>query len=190
MSKQPGTDDYVKMLAAIQADERYQQNLDWGKPRHGHPEGTVRAHIADLERNLNRLRHKLTEIEVAQLRLLIHTHDTFKPDATPGVRINDPRSHASLAQQFLAEYCDDEQLLTIIQYHDEPYALWLQFANKAACDHERFRNLMDRIADWDLFLAFLVIDGCNPGKDRSPLFWMFQEVSGKVESRFTAGDIL
>ena len=42
--------DYSAICEAILADPCYQGNLDWGKARHGHPEGTVRAHIADLER--------------------------------------------------------------------------------------------------------------------------------------------
>ena len=44
--------DYESVLDRIRADERYQRNLDWGRPRKGHPEGTVRRHIAELEHNL------------------------------------------------------------------------------------------------------------------------------------------
>src|SRR6516225_8855630 len=115
---------YQTILDAIIADPRYQRNLDWGKPRRGHPEGTVRAHIAELERNLDRLAPRLSEEEHGKLRLLIHTHDTFKGEAESGVAITDPRSHASLARAFLAGHCDDADLLAMVQYHDEPYALW------------------------------------------------------------------
>ena len=181
--------DYTQVLQAIQADERYQHNLDWGKPRKGHPEGTIRGHIADLEKNLWRLRHRLSEVECAKLRLLIHTHDTLKPEATQGVAINDPRSHASLARNFLAEYCADEDLLTIVQYHDEPYALWKQFEAKGSWDPQRMQRLLDGIADWNLFLAFLIIDGGGAGKTREPLIWFFDHISDKINSRITAQDI-
>ena len=73
--------DYAAILDAIRADPRYRKNLDWGEPREGHPEGTIRAHIEELERNLDRLRPKLSDEQVGALRLLIHTHDTFKPDS-------------------------------------------------------------------------------------------------------------
>jgi hypothetical protein len=39
-------------------------------------------------------------------------------------------------------------------------------------------------------LAFNIIDGCTKGKSREPLVWLFKEVGGKVETEFTATDIL
>ncbi|MCE9552335.1 MAG: hypothetical protein K8T91_03030 [Planctomycetes bacterium] len=182
--------DYPKILRAVQANERYQGNLDWGKARKGHPEGTVRSHIADLERNLHRLRRKLTDTENDKLRILIHTHDAFKAEATGGVPIRDSRSHASLARKFLAQYCSDDELLTIVQYHDEPYALWQRVVGGGTCDEQRLMELIGRIKQWDLFLAFLIIDGCNEGKTREPLYWFFEQIYGKVDSRFSREDIL
>ena len=41
------------------------------------------------------------------MRLLVHTHDSFKSESEMGVPITDPKSHASLACAFLAGYCDD-----------------------------------------------------------------------------------
>jgi len=181
---------YQTAFDAIVQDPRYQANLDWGKPRSGHPEGSVRAHIAELERNLRALRHKLDDTEHAKLKLLIHTHDTFKAEATAGVAITDPRSHASLARAFLAEFCDDADLQAMVQYHDEPYALWRQFEHKGSYNEKRFDALLNAIRDWNLFLAFNIIDGCTEGKGRAPLQWLFAFLQGKVESRFTAADIL
>jgi hypothetical protein len=182
--------DYKSALAAIVQDPRYQRNLDWGQPRPGHPEGTVRAHVAELERNLESIRGRLMETDYWKLKLLIYTHDTFKAHAKPTVPIADPASHASLARAFLAEYCDDSDLLAIVQYHDEPYALWQRFKSKGNCNSDRFASLLNAIPDWDLFLAFNIIDGCTAGKSREPLRWFFGEVCGKVASRFTAADIL
>ena len=151
--------DYERILHRIQQSERYQRNLDWGKPRKGHPEGTVRAHIRELEQNLDALSSRLSDAEIWKLRILIHVHDTFKADAHPGVPIRDGRSHASLARRFLEEFCDDESLLAIIQYHDEPYALWHQAKARGHCDKDRLENLLLEITDWNLYLAFLIIDG-------------------------------
>jgi hypothetical protein len=50
--------------------------------------------------------------------------------------------------------------------------------------------LLSAIADWNLFLAFNIIDGCTPGKSRDSLRWWFGEVAGKVESKFTRSDII
>jgi hypothetical protein len=178
------------MFESIIADPRYQSNLDWGEARPGHPEGTVRAHIAEVEQNLKTLEPKLSESEYWKLKILVHTHDSFKADAKRGVPIEHPRSHASLARAFLAEFCDDDDLLAMVQYHDEPFALWRQFDTKGSHNYERMTTLIRTINDWDIFLAFNIIDGCTEGKTRQPLLWFLVEVSGKIASRFSVADIL
>jgi hypothetical protein len=121
--------DYHKIIQQITADRRYLANLDWGEARPGHPEGTVRAHIAEIEPNLEILRPKLTDEDCCKLKLLIHTHDSFKAESQLGVPILNPKSHASLARAFLATHCDDADLLAMVQFHDEPFALYRQFEN-------------------------------------------------------------
>jgi hypothetical protein len=182
--------NHESALQAIMQDPRYLAALDWGQPRRGHPEGTVRAHIAELEENLGRLADRLSEEDVWKLKLLIHTHDTFKKDAERGVAITHPASHASLARAFLAEFCADEDLLVMVQYHDEPFALWRKFSGAGHLDDRRFEQLLGRIRDWNLFLAFQIVDGCTAGKDRAALAWLFEQVKGRVESRFGVGDLL
>jgi len=182
--------NYEPIFDLIAAHPRYQQNLDWGKARRGHPEGTVRAHIAELERNLEALKPRLSPNDYWRLKLLVHTHDLFKREAERGVPITHPKSHASLARAFLAEFCDDPDLLAMVQYHDEPYALFRQFTFKDAYNQQRFAALLSNIKDWNLFLAFTIVDGCTAGKEREPLRWLFDQVAGRVESTFTAADIL
>jgi hypothetical protein len=182
--------DYRAVFHAIVADPRYQGNLDWGEARPGHPEGSVRAHIAEIERNLEALRSKLSEADYWKLKVLLHTHDSFKRDAEQGVPITHAKSHASLARAFLAEFCDDEDLLAMVQYHDEPFALWRQAQAKGSYNAERWAALLRAIRDWNLFLAFNIIDGCTEGKSREPLRWLFEQAAGKVDSSITAADIL
>jgi hypothetical protein len=50
--------------------------------------------------------------------------------------------------------------------------------------------MLNAIKDWNLFLAFNIIDGCTPGKSREPLRWLFGEVAGQVQSNFTEMDII
>jgi len=78
----------------------------------------------------------------------------------------------------------------MVQYHDEPFALWRQFASRGKFNQERLNALLTSIRDWNLFLAFNIVDGCTEGKDRNNLRWFFQQVAGKVESKFTEVDIL
>lgn len=182
--------DYRKVFGQITNDPRYQRNLDWGQARPGHPEGTVRAHIAEVERNLEALRARVSEVDYWRLKVLIHTHDSFKAEAERSAPITSARSHASLARAFLAEFCQDAEMLATVQFHDEPFALWRQFVAKGELNQERMTGLLTGIRDWDLFLAFLLADGCTEGKSREPLRWFFQQVAGRVRSQFTEADIL
>ncbi|MFQ5931351.1 MAG: hypothetical protein ACE5MM_02980, partial [Nitrospiraceae bacterium] len=119
-----------------------------------------------------------------------HTHDTFKGEAAQGVPIIHSQSHASLARDFLSSFCSDNDLLAMVQYHDEPFALWVQFQRKGRYSEDRFTSLLQAITNWHVFLAFTVIDGCTDGKSREPLRWFLKEIAGKVESTITAADIL
>jgi hypothetical protein len=190
MRRAGSTIDYHAIFDQLTADPRYQANLDWGAARPGHPEGSVRAHIAEIEQNLEMLRPKLRDGDYWKLKLLIHTHDSFKAVSQPGVPISDPKSHASLARAFLAEYCSDADLLAMVQYHDEPFALYRQFQSKGKYNQERFDALTRAIRDWNLFLTFNIIDGCTVGKSREPLRWLFREAAGKVTTEVSAADIV
>ena len=104
--------------------------------------------------------------------------------------INDPKSHASLARAFLAYHCDDADLLAMVQYHDEPFAIYRQFETKGKYNLSRFNELLSAIRDWNVFLAFNIIDGCTEGKSREPQRWLFSEIGNQVLSNFTTADIM
>jgi hypothetical protein len=174
----------------VVADPRYQANLDWSKISPGHPEGTIRAHIAELEQNLEALKDKISEADYWKLKVLIHVHDTCKPQAKEGIPISHPQSHASLAKQFLSKFCSDMDLLHMLQYHDEGYALWLQYERDKRFSQNRFQALLKSIKNWDLFLIFNIIDGSTKGKSRDPLHWFITEVRQYVKTDITTEWIL
>ncbi len=165
------------IVEKIIADSRYQQNIEYGEPRSGHPEGKVKYHIAELEENLERIASRgISEEHYWKLKFLIHVHDTFKAAATPDSPILSPDSHASLARKFASEFVDDVDLLNMIQFHDENYALWKQFVATGSYDLQRFERLLKTIQDWDLFLMFVIVDGCTKGKDPGKTGWFINEV--------------
>ena len=166
-----------EIIAKIISDSRYQKNIEYGEPRLGHPEGKVKYHIAELEENLGKLALRgISEQQYWKLKFLIHIHDTFKADAIPDSPILSSNSHASLAREFASEFVDDPDLLNMIQFHDENYALWKQFAATGSYDTQRFESLLNVVRDWDLFLMFTIIDGCTEGKDPEKTRWFINEV--------------
>lgn len=165
-----------EIVEKILVDPRYLKNVEYGKPRPGHPEGKVKFHIAELEANLEKLAPHISQEQFWKLKFLIHVHDTFKADAVPDSPIESPRSHASLARKFASEFTEEADLLAMIQFHDVNFALWKQFAATGSYNVERFSKLLDAIMDWDLFLLFLILDGCTQGKDPDKVRWFVAEV--------------
>lgn len=164
------------IVAKVLADPRYLKNIEYGEPRSGHPEGTVRRHIAELEANLEKLAPRISVEQFWKLKFLIHVHDTFKAEAVPDSPIENPHSHASLARSFAAEFTDDADLLNMIQFHDVNFALWKQFAATGSYNPQRLSALLNTILDWDLFLVFTIIDGSTQGKDPDKVHWFITEV--------------
>ena len=164
-------------IEKVKADPRYQRNIEYGEPRSGHPEGKVKFHIADLEANLEILRERgMSEEDYWKLKFMIHVHDAFKAEAERHSPTLSARNHASLAKEYARQYTDDSDLLNMIQFHDENYKLWQEYSETGSYDVESFNNLLDVIKNWDLFLLFIIIDGCTKGKDYSKLGWFINEV--------------
>lgn len=169
------------VFEAITNDDRYKMGIKWGEPRKGHPEGTIADHIAELEDNLTEMHPKLTDEEYWKLCILIHVHDTLKCHAQPRVPITHRYSHASLAADFLSEFIKDDDLIAMVQFHDESFALYRQFEEKGKFNEDRFLKLIATIKDWKLFLAFNIIDNCTAGKERKSLRWFIGEVRKKID---------
>lgn len=172
-----------EIVQQILDDPRYQENIEYGRPRPGHPEGQVKYHIAELEANLDALATRgISEADYWKLKFLIHVHDSFKKEARPDSPILDPESHASLAREYASQFTSDADLLNMIQFHDLNFALWKQFHATGSYDGAHFETLLQTIQDWDLFLIFLIIDGNTKGKDRSKLLWFINEVRKHTET--------
>jgi len=100
-------------------DPRHQENIEYGKPRSGHPEGKVRYHIPGLEASLNSLAARgISEGDYWKLKFLIHVHDSFKKEAKPDAPILDPERHATLAGVYASQFTSDADFLNMNQFHD------------------------------------------------------------------------
>lgn len=181
------------VLDKVKRDPRYLRNIEFGEPRSGHPEGMVKFHIRDLENNLELLwRQGRVRDRNAywKLKFLIHVHDALKAEAKAYTSPHHPKNHAYIARQYASQFTDDEDLLNMIQFHDENYKLWRDYTQTGRYDGKRFRRLLTTIQDWDLFLIFLIIDGCTAGKEYAKLSWFIGEVKKHKATRVEASWVL
>ncbi len=156
---------------AILADPRWQAGARWGRPRPGHPEGEVGAHVGEVLANLDRL--GLDPAARRKLRLVALVHDTFKREVD-GSRPHGEGDHAVVARRFAEGYTDDEDVLEIVELHDEAYRAWRTGRRSGDWSRAEARavRLLERLGPRrDLYLAFYRADNAAGDKLAEPLAW-------------------
>ncbi|MBI5915740.1 MAG: hypothetical protein HY842_10210 [Bacteroidetes bacterium] len=153
----------------------FQEGLDWGTPRFGHPEGKVGLHIREVLDNVEKYAADATARQ--QLRLITFAHDTFKfEEFRFGRRV---KHHGLLAREFMEKYVSNDTLLDIIELHDEAFYIWRAFylENQPARAQQRLENLMERIDEnLPLYFHFYKCDTQTGDKIQAPLRWFRQIV--------------
>ena len=170
----PGFTPETELERELAADPEFRGGLAWGRPRPGHPEGSVGAHVADLLRTID-------EWDVAgerrrELRVLALVHDSFKNQVQEWRPKTGGNHHAARARRFFERFSDDERLLATIELHDRPYALWRKMRRKGHLDERAFEEMLVQIPDHDLFLTFIELDGSTEGKKPAPVDWFREEL--------------
>jgi hypothetical protein len=170
----PGFKPENELERTLIADPELREGLAWGRPRHGHPEGSVGAHVADLLQTVDRWGE--TGSRRADLRFLALVHDAMKyrvRDWLPKVGEN---HHAMRARRFAERYTGDERLLATIEQHDRPYALWRKLQRTGRVDEQGLRRMLERLPDRGLFVRFVELDGSTEGKNPEPIAWLNEEL--------------
>ena len=164
----------------LAADPTLREGWAWGKPRSGHPEGTVGAHVADLLRTIESWGETGRRRE--QLRLLALLHDALKFQVDHSRPRTGENHHAMRARRFAEHHTDDEALLAAVELHDRPYGIWRKLQRTGRFDAERFDDMLERIPDLELFRRFVELDASTEGKQPEPLEWFRDELSRRVGS--------
>jgi hypothetical protein len=55
--------------------------------------------------------------------------------------------------------------------------------------HERLAELVRRMPDWELFVAFVIVDGCTRSKGTAAVRWFLRETAGLKPTGFTESDL-
>ncbi len=146
----------------------------WGRPRPGHPEGAVGAHVG----------HVLAGIDASdesgsrrsELRFLALVHDALKHEVREWLPKTGENHHAMRARRHGERYTSDERLLSTLELHDRPYSLWRGLRRKGKLDEPGFVRMLERVADPPLFLRFVELDSSTEGKNPEPLRWLTGEL--------------
>lgn len=170
----PGFEPENDLERRVNGDPRLLENLAWGEPRTGHPEGSIAAHVDDLLRTLEAWDEPADRR--AQLRFITLVHDSFKADVVEKLPKIGRNHHADRARRFAERYTDDPAVLSTIQHHDRPYALWRKMKRKGALDERGFTKMIEEIPDLGLFVRFVELDGSTEGKNPEPIHWLRDEL--------------
>jgi hypothetical protein len=170
----PGFEPESELERALIADPELREGLAWGKPRSGHPEGSVAAHVADLLATVDRWGE--SGERRAELRFLALVHDSMKYRVRAWLPKFGENHHAMRARRFAERYTPDERLLATIEQHDRPYALWRKLRRTGRLDERGLERMLERIPDRDLFVRFVELDGSTAGKNSEPIGWLEREL--------------
>jgi len=156
-------------------DPQLVDGLAWGRPRRGHPEGSVANHVADLLRTIDAGGGPAKRR--SELRFISLVHDAFKGQVQYARSRTGENHHAMRARRFAERYTDDERLLATIELHDAPYAIWKRLRRKGGTGDLALTRLLERIPDRELFMRFVELDASTEGKDSQPVEWFRGELA-------------
>ena len=170
----PGFAPETELERRLAQDPQLLKGLAWGRPRKGHPEGTVGRHVADLLRTIDEWGE--TGARRADLRFLALVHDSLKSEVDNWRRRVGENHHAMRARRFAERYTSDERLLAAMELHDRPYHIWKRSQRTGNPQDEAVAEMLERIPDRGLFLRFVELDASTAGKNPAPLEWLREQI--------------
>jgi hypothetical protein len=155
----------------IIADQDFIDGAMWGKPRNGHPEGQVIYHIGHVLKNVDKYS---TAENREKLRLIAIIHDSFKYKVDGTKSKSGENHHAMIARRFAEKFITDNELLEIIELHDEAYNSWCKGDRDGKWDKAEIRanQLIERLGQSiNLYLAFYQCDNETGDKESENFIW-------------------
>lgn len=107
---------------AIIDDADFITGANYGKVRSGHPEGAVILHIQEVLANIEK--YYADDPDRGDLRVIAIVHDTFKYKVDQNQPKSGENHHGMIARRFAEKFPIHQDLLTVIQMHDDAYNAW------------------------------------------------------------------
>ncbi len=162
-------------------DPEFIVGCNYGRSRPGHPEGQVIYHIAEVLANVEKFSN---DTNLTRLRLIAIIHDTFKFK----VNQNEPKignnHHAMIARKFAEKFNLNNDVLEVIELHDEAYNAWQIGGRKNNWykSEERATKLIDRLNGLvPLYVAFYKCDNMTGDKEQDNYNWFLDLVKQKTK---------
>jgi hypothetical protein len=168
----PGFFPETPLERALASDPALLHGLAWGRPRPGHPEGSVGRHVGEILAAITEPQGPRR----SELRFLALVHDAFKHRVRPSASYSRDNDHAVLARRFAERYTADPRLLDTLELHDAPYYIWRTRTDDGRAALEA---LLARIPDLERFVE---LDASTEGKDPRPLAWLRGVVAAQAAS--------
>ena len=159
----------------------FRLGLEWGEPRFGHPEGLVGLHVREVLDNIERIPNIDAELR-EKLRIIAFAHDTFKYLEDKRRPRDWSKHHGALAKKFLSKYTNDQEILTILETHDDAYYAWnterKTIQLNLFSEQKRLKDLLETIGDSiQLYYLFFKCDTQTGDKTQASLKWFEQQVT-------------
>lgn len=156
---------------ALLSHPEFQTGCLYGKPRRGHPEGKVIYHIAEVLANVDRYGPPHLRKE---LRWISFLHDTFKHKVNHQQPKTGSNHHARIARVFAQQFLSEQNVLKVIETHDDAYNIWSRGSRNHDWKLARSKAvafIKDLGRDLPLYLAFYECDNRTGDKGQENLEW-------------------
>lgn len=163
----------------IVSDPEFIVGANWGESRKGHPEGKVVYHIREVLNNID----KYGSHNRSELRQIALIHDTFKHKVDETKHKTGENHHAMIARRFAEKFKLSEDVLDIIELHDEAYNAWGMGDRKGRWTEaeKRADNLLNRLTDqnFSTYMTFYQCDNETGDKKQDNFIWFCEFVGIK-----------
>lgn len=162
---------------AICNDAEFIKGASYGKPRSGHPEGQVIYHIQEVLANIEKFYGEDTDRD--ELRVIAILHDTFKHKVNQNLPKSGENHHGTIARRFAEKFPIHQNVLTVIELHDDAYNAWSQGGRRGDWykANKRATNLINalEIGDClDLYVKFYHCDNATGDKEQENYNWFVE----------------
>lgn len=161
-------------------DDEFIVGCNYGKSRPGHPEGQVIYHVKEVLENIDKFYGD--DEDRQDLRIIALVHDTFKhkvDQTKPKVGEN---HHGTIARKFAEKFIDNQDLLQIIEKHDEAYNAW-SVGGRRGDWYKAERRAQQLIAGLliegclDLYVKFYHCDNATGDKEQENYDWFVRLIN-------------